>query len=261
MLASFSGVLFIGRRPNAWLQKNLKYLTTFSAGVLIAIAYHLIQEVIHEGNPHWFSLVSWIALGILVVEILSRFIPKAHHHHGEEHDHSHDKLDARRMLLGDAMHNIGDGLLLVPAFLIDFHVGLFTALAIFIHEFVQEISEFFILKEAGLTNKQAFTRNFIVSATILLGVVASLVLTSFSELEVPILAFTAGGFIYIISRDLLPHAVSSMKKGASKSKHGAFLVVGILLMLAVNTFVGHGHGHEEDEHLETQENIALHEDH
>lgn len=246
MLASLAGVIFLSEKRNLWLKKNLKYLTTLSLGVFIAITYHLFGEILHESSAPWFSILGWIALGVLVVEILSRFIPDAHHHHHGEHDHDHSKIDARRMLLGDALHNIGDGLILVPAFLADFHLGIFTAFAIFTHELVQEISEFFVLKEAGYTTKEALIRNLFVSATIFIGIGISLVASSVESLHIPLLCFSAGGFIYIISRDLLPHTISSIKNKGGFSKHLFIGISGVLIMLFVNTVLPHEHEYEED---------------
>lgn len=238
------------------MKKNLKYLVTLSAGVFIAIVYGLLEEVIGHGEAPWYSILGWIALGVLVVEILSRLIPKAHHHHGDHHDdHPHGKIEARRMLLGDAMHNIADGLLLVPAFIADIRLGIFTAFAIFAHELVQEISEFFVLKEAGYTNKQAFIRNFMVSGTIFIGVALSLIVTSIEVLEIPLLCFAAGGFIYIILRDLLPHTILSIKKeNGSTTKHFAVGLIGILVMIFVSVVIPHEH--PEEEYHEEIENLA-----
>lgn len=252
MSASLSGVFFLGQKKSLWLKKNLKYLTTLSLGVFIAITYHLFQEIFHESDFPWFYILGWVALGVLVVEILSHLIPEAHHHHHTDHDHPHSKIDARRMLLGDALHNIGDGLLLVPAFLADVHLGIFIAFAVFTHELIQEISEFFVLKEAGYTTKEALTRNFIVSSSILIGVGLSLLASSVEVLKVPLLCFSAGGFLYIILRDLLPHTFDSINRyKKSAPKHFLVGVLGILIMLGVNTALPHEHEeHEEEVHLD-----------
>lgn len=256
MFASLSGALFVGRSSAAWMKRNLKYLVTLSAGVFIAIVYGLLSEVVHKEGAPWYSVLGWIALGVVVVEILSRLIPKAHHHHGDhEGDHLHGRLEARRMLLGDAMHNIADGLLLVPAFMADVWLGIFTAFAIFAHELVQEISEFFVLKEAGYSDREALTRNFIVSGSIFIGIAVSVLATSVEVLEVPLVCFAAGGFIYIIVRDLLPNTIAYTKKEKNSTlSHVAVGLLGILTMAFVSYIVPHEHpeeehGEQEGEHL------------
>ena len=67
--------------------------------------------------------------------------------------------------MGDAIHNVHDGIILVPAFLVSPVVGFGTALAILFHETVQEIAEFFILLGAGYSIKKALLLNLIVSTT------------------------------------------------------------------------------------------------
>ena len=109
-------------------------------------------------------------LGVLVLEIIERFHLASHHHHDTKHDHEHTGINARKLLFTDAIHNVADGVLLVPAFAVDVRLGIATAVAIFLHEAVQEVSEFFVLKEAGYSTKKALTLNFLVSSTILIGV-------------------------------------------------------------------------------------------
>lgn len=256
MLASLAGAVFIRKELGRWMHRYLRYLVTFSAGVFLAIVFHLIVEVFHEAaDVSWVSLVGWIAFGALLVEVLSHLIPGAHHHHGEtEHDHTHSHIDARRMLLGDAMHNVSDGLILVPAFLADIRIGIATALGIFIHELVQEVSEFFVLKEAGYTVKQALVRNFIVSSTILVGVGLSLAAVEIESLEMPLIAFSAGGFLYIILRDLLPHSVHSIRKGNNFAKHIAAGILGVLVMFGITALIPH---EIEEDTLPGSESIAL----
>lgn len=239
MLASLSGALFMSGRASRWLIPRLPYLVTFSAGVFLAIVYGLISEIADHGAS-WLAILGWIALGVVVVEILSRMIPKAHHHHGADtHDHGHDRVDARRMMLGDAMHNMADGLILVPAFLLDIRIGIATTVGIFAHEFVQEISEYFVLRQAGYTLRQALGYNFLVSSTILIGVLLSLTIASAPLLELPLLGFSAGGFIYIIIRDLLPHTIAMGKQQGSMREHVVAGCVGIACMLLLTHLVPH----------------------
>lgn len=245
MVASLAGVVFIWKGLGTWMRRHLKHLVTFSAGVFLVISFTLTEEALHLTDSTTLAL-GGMAFGALLLEILSRIIPGAHHHHSDEHDHSHTHIDARRMLAGDAIHNVADGLLLVPAFLIDLRLGIATAGAIFIHELVQEISEFFVLKEAGLSTKQALARNFLVSATIFIGVGIGLMLTSAKALEGPLVAIAAGGFLYVVFRDLLPSSLRDMKESKKESGHLIALALGMILMLLVGMIVPHEH--PEDEH-------------
>lgn len=259
MLASLAGVVFAGRHVSGILARNLKMLIAFAGGVFAVLAYSLFAEVLEMGISATALVVSAL-LGALFLETANRIIPRAHHHHDTTHDHMHGRIDARRMLLGDAVHNIGDGIILVPAFLAGPHIGIATAGAIFLHELVQEIAEFFVLREAGYSTRQALVRNFAVSATILIGVGVAFWAIFTTELETPLLAFAAGGFVYIIVRDFLPSIIRSVRGGSPLSHFIGAAAIGALLMGSVQALTPHthhhgegGHSHEHNEHHEHEE--------
>lgn len=245
MLASLVGVIFTWKTLGAWLTPRLRYLIALAAGVFTVIIYGLLEEALHEG----FSIlvVGSFLFGVVLLEIVTRLLPKNfHHHHGPCTEHSHGKIDARRMLVMDAVHNVHDGLTLVPAFLVSPVLGFGVALGIFLHELVQEISIFFILKEAEFSTKKALMWSFAVSTTLLLGVLLSATLASVSDFTLPLVAFSAGGFIYILIRDLLP-SVYSHACAEKKYKQYAFVfVLGFLVMLAVTIATPHEHDPAED---------------
>lgn len=258
MLASLSGAAFTAKRYGPWTERNLKYLIAFSIGVFAVITFGLFREAFEE-----VGLVMGLAAaigGAVALELASIAIPKAHHHHGITTDHGHSRLDARRMLLGDAVHNFGDGLVLVPAFAISVEAGLIAAAGILVHELVQEISEYFVLRDAGYTNGQALAKNFIASSTILLGVALSLALSSVESVEAPLVAFAAGGFLHIVLRDLVPHTLSSMKRDRARRPYAAALIAGVALMSAVSLIAPHEHphveGHDEGEEPGHEEEIV-----
>jgi zinc and cadmium transporter len=237
MTASLSGIIFNSNRLGGWIEKKLGLLITFSLGVLGIITLDLIRE----SFEHSEVLVVLLAMvgGMLFLKIFSFIIPDAHHHHDINTGHSHSKIDARHILLGDAVHNITDGFLLVPAFLVSTQVGIATTLGILLHELVQEISEFFILKQAGYSTKEALIKNFLVSSTILLGVGLSLVLSSVETFEAPLIAFASGGFLYIIFRDLVPNTIETIKKNGKPHLHIGAVLLGIVIMISIKTFVPH----------------------
>lgn len=255
MLVSLSGVVFLSRRTRPWLDRNLRLLVAFSAGVFLVIVYSLFEEVLHE-QGFSYTVVGSALLGAVVLELLGHLVPHAHHHHGPE-SHSHSPIDARRMLLGDAFHNVGDGLLIVPAFLISPIAGLATTGGIMLHELVQEISKFFVLREAGYSVRHALSLNFIVSSTIMVGIVASLFFSSVSAIEVPLLSFAGGGFLYLILRDFLPSVARHAKRERTWSKYLAALLLGALLMLAVSVLTPHTHEHVKELPLPDGFGLAL----
>lgn len=246
MIASLAGILFTRERASKFLEKNIKTLIAFSAGVFIVITYSLFSESIEHGTSLAVIIASTIVGGAFL-ELMSHIIPHAHHHHDAASGHTHSRIDARRVLLGDAAHNIGDGIILVPAYLAGPVVGIGTTVAILFHEMVQEIAEYFILREAGYSVRQALLRNFIVSGTIFIGIFAALFFTHTEEFEGPLLAFAAGGFLYIIFRDLLPSVYESIKKSGKFLPFLLVLVLGIAIMYSVTHVVPHEH---EEVHTE-----------
>ena len=244
MLVSLSGIIFTSKIFGDWVRNNLPFLATFSAGVFLTVVFHLLHEILHGGNS--LALATGAVLfGAALVESLHHLLPAEHHHHSVEHDHEHTRVDGRKVLLSDALHNIGDGVLLVASFAVAVSIGLAATAGILIHEFVQSISEFFVLKEAGYTNKQALTRNFLSASTILLGVIIAVFLSSADGIAILFAGVAAGGFLAVVLRDLLPHAIHSVREHGGGVKHVLALVFGVLLMLGVQVTLPHD---EPDDH-------------
>jgi len=236
MFASLVGIAFAHNVLRSWMRSRLTYLATFSAGVLSILAYHLIQESLHESSTAALSAGSILA-GVISLEIIHHLLPDGHHHHDLPEDHSHTPIDGRRVLLSDAVHNITDGFIIVPAFIVDWRFGIAATVGIMLHELVQEISEFFVLKQAGYETKRALILNFISSSSILLGVILALALASFETLLSLLAGFAAGGFLSVVIRDLLPHAIISAKAQGKWLPHITAAVSGGGIMFAVVTIL------------------------
>lgn len=252
MLASLAGIFTVWKIANNFVKKHLAYLVTFSIGVFLVTSWSLSNEAYEFLNSP-LKLSLYIILGFVLVEAFSKILPNIHHHHETEYDHTHHKVDARRIIFSDSLHNIGDGILLVPVFLIDVRIGIATTIGIFFHEVVQEISEFFILREAGYSTKKALLLNFLVSSTILVGVFMGFTIISVDTLVGPIMAISAGSFIYVIARDLIPNTLNTLKRKGNARKHVLALILGILIMFGIGALAPHAHtdGHT-DEHEETE---------
>lgn len=248
MAASLSGVLFMGRFGQQLLSERLPYLVTFSAGVFLVTSGGLALEVfeIYEG-------VLGVGIGLIVVGyglawLLERILPETHHHHDPACAHGHGQ-GARKLIIGDAVHNVGDGIILVPAFLISPALGLSVAVSVFIHELLQEVSEFFVLKQAGYSTRRALAINFLTSSTVLVGVGLSYWAIATHELEGVLLAVSAGFFLHVVFHDLLPRP-AAYETGREFFVHVAVLIVGLALMAGVTMALGesHSHGEVEGEH-------------
>jgi zinc and cadmium transporter len=258
MLVSLAGVVFTNRTLGRWMRKRLTYLATFSAGVLAVLAYHLIEEALHEAES--LALVAGsVIVGAIVLEIIHHALPSGTHHHYEvPEDHAHTAVDGRRILISDAVHNTTDGFIIVPAFLLDWSVGIAATAGVLLHELVQEISEFFVLKEAGYSTKRALTLNFAVSGTILVGAALALVLASFEGVLAVLAGLAAGGFLSVVLRDLLPHAFASIKAHGRGVVHAVAAVLGVAVMFGVIGLVPHAEA--EGDHGNEEELLEIHDD-
>jgi zinc and cadmium transporter len=261
MSASLSGVFFLWKSAENFIEKNLRYLVSLSAGVFLFVTYLLMAEVF-EHTTNLYQASTWIIAGVLLMIFLFTFLPRFHHHHDEkeEHGHTHDKIDARKILLSDGIHNIGDGILLAAAVMVSPVFGLLTALSIFVHEFVQEVSEFFVLRQSGYSTKKALALNFFVSGTILIGAIGSFLLfETFEFLEVPLLGIAAGSFLVVVVNDLIPQSIRHSNNKTNFAKHFTAFLVGIALIFTVSQLTTHSHEDHDHGHEEEHEH-ELHED-
>lgn len=258
MLASLVGVISIWKGAGTWMEKNLNILISFSAGVFIVVALSLTLESFeHTSVSIW---ILSILGGIALLYVVSKFLPELHHHHMHDEEEGHDHtINPRRILTSDAIHNIADGLVLGAAFAASTPLGIAAAIGIFIHEIVQELSEFFVLKEGGYSTKRALSLNFLVSATLLVGALpAFFLLKEVQAIEGFILGIAAGAFFYTISRDLIPYTIRTSQAQKSHVPYITAACAGIVLMLGINIFLGHGEISEHDDDYDVNPHVAEH---
>ena len=253
MLVSLSGVMFSAAALRGWVQRNLPYLATFAGGVFLLVVFRLLEETLHESTSLALAAGA-ILFGAAIMTALHHVLP-AHHHHETDHDHSHSRIDGRRVLVSDAFHNVGDGVLLVTTFAISVPVGFAAAVGIILHELVQEVSEFFVLKESGFTTREALGFNLLSSSTIFLGVGLASFLASAESTALLFAGIAAGGFLTILVQDLVPSAIASIRKNGGAWKHGLAAALGVSLMLAVQTALPHEH---ERDHAASDARAAGH---
>ncbi len=236
MLASLSGLVFLIKNFGNWIQDNAKFVIAFSSGIFAAVTYDLLLESFEYSNEKWIAILS-VLVGFFIFQIVEKIFPEIHHH---EKDDSYCVHSKRKVIWGDAFHNIGDGILLVLAFAVDIKVGLVAALGIFIHEFAQEISEFSILKLSGLSTKKALMINFLVSTTIIIGVVFGTYLIKIGSIIGILFGLAAGSFLHLVFSDLIPHSIENSKKDKKYFIYIFLIVAGIFTILAINQ-IGGGH--------------------
>lgn len=143
-----------------------------------------------------------------------------HHHHSHQHNrheaglpHSHKELRSLSftILFLDAFHNFLDGFGLAGAFAISNSVGGATLAAIILHEIPQELGDFAIILRGGFPAWKALGFNLLSGLTCILGAVIGLgIIEEIESASVWIIAFTAGGFIYLGGVVLTPAVTNSI---------------------------------------------------
>lgn len=256
MITSLVGVLFTIGTARAFLEQHLAFLVSFSAGVFLVTAGALTLEA--------FEIFDSLLVGAVVVGIgyvlawgMHALLPETHHHHDPSCTHRHG--GARKLIVGDGIHNIADGVILVTAFAVSPALGLAVTVSVLIHEALQEISEFFVLRQAGYSTKHALLINFAVSSTILIGVGLGYLALASHELEGVLLAVSAGFFLHVVLHDLLPkrhRPDNAMYFGY----HVVLVLVGVILMGSVASALGDSHIHGDDDHGHEGHNEEHHSD-
>jgi zinc transporter ZupT len=251
MITSLSGVLFTHKVAAKFLDEKLSYLVSFSAGVFLVTAGALALEVFELADTTLMAVLL-IGVGYVLAWLLEYLMPESHQHHdvGCEHNHHlNGKKSARKLIVGDAVHNVADGIMLVPAFLVSPALGIAVTVSILVHEALQEVSEFFILRRAGYTTKQALLINFLVSATIFIGIGLSYLAVVNHDLEVVLLAVSAGFFLHVVLHDLIPKP-HHHESHSGFMKHLLILFIGLAVMAVVAFAIRgeHMHGNEDQDH-------------
>jgi zinc and cadmium transporter len=245
---SLVGVLFFGNDKR--LIGLQKYIIPMAVGVFLSLVlYELIPETL-EASPEKGGLA--VAFGFIAFYVLASILHQRYHHlEAEECDR---KGAAMLLLVGDAIHNVADGVILGGAFLIDPTVGIATAIGLALHEIPQEIVEFGVLIRAGYTRLEASLYNLLSASTVILGTFLIIVLAERAHEYVWLLTgIAAGNLLFLAASDLLPRIHGNLKEYGNIWHSTISILLGFLIMTGVLTWTHEhfGHGHEE-EHEETE---------
>jgi len=93
---------------------------------------------------------------------------------------------------------------IAASFMISQRVGISTTIAVFFHEIPHEIGDFALLIKFGYSRKRAVLAQFITAFGAVMGTLAVLWFGNVDSFSEYILPFTAGGFIYIATVDVIP---------------------------------------------------------
>ena len=213
----------------------LPHGVSFALGALLSVAFlDLLPDALTTaGIEHIDSLLATVLVGILGFFLLEKLLIWRHCHadHCETHSGDHFHQPAGTLIVvGDAIHNFVDGILIAAAFLTDINLGIITSLAVAAHEIPQEVGDFAILLQSGYGRSKALAYNMLSSlATMVGGILAYFSLEHIHAWLPYILALAASSFIYIAVADLIP-SLHQKTTARAAVQQIALIVAGVLMI-------------------------------
>lgn len=246
---SLTGALFFGNSKK--LSGVQKYFIPAAVGVFLSlILFELLPETF-AASPSYGGYI--VFAGFLGFYALTHILHK--YFHQTDAENCGRKSSAILLLIGDAVHNVADGILLGSAFLVNPALGFATAAGLALHEIPQEIVEFGVLVRAGYSKMEALLLNFISASSIFIGLI--FVLLAAERFEDSIWVFSgiaAGGLLFLAASELLPRTHGSLKNYGNIAKTVLVILVGFVLMSSIITWSHEtfdtDHGHEEALHVD-----------
>ncbi len=208
--------------PARQREAALPHLVSFATGALLGAALLALipHAVLGAGSDRVHQVGIALIAGIALFFVLEKFLLWRHchddhcdehtvgeHHHGhtDQHDQARRKASGSLVLIGDALHNVLDGVLIAAAFLTDLHLGIVTALAIMAHEIPQEVGNFAVLLHSGVSRRRALALNLLTSLSAVVGGVVGFFALKASLAALPFaLAVAAASLLYVAVADLIP---------------------------------------------------------
>jgi zinc and cadmium transporter len=216
-----------------FMDRALPRLISFSTGTLLSAA--LLGMVPHAAEALPVATVALVVLaGLMLFFVLEKLLVWRHCH---KYDCEVHASSGPLLLVGDAVHNFVDGVVIAGAFLTSTALGVTVTLSTFAHELPQEVGEYLVYLRSGYTRRRALFLNAVTSLISVVGAVLGYCFLSQTRSVGPyLLAFAAAGFLYVALADLIPAQRSRMS--LSLTLLDFFLVIagiGVIALLA------HGH--------------------
>lgn len=236
-LISLLGILFFLVREEVIRRWLLTFVSFSTGGLLGDVFIHMFPEMAAKSASFSHSLFLVLG-GILFSFVVEKLIHWRHCHllpeDSAEREHRHDV--GAMSILGDAMHNFIDGLVIAAAYLVGIPIGISTTLAVVFHEIPHEIGNFAVLLHSGYGRRRALLLNLLSALAAVGGAVIALAgSAAFVSLGDALLPFAAGNLLYVAGSDLIPelHREEGLGRAALQlvSMIGGIGVMQVLLVL------------------------------
>lgn len=211
---------------NKWLAKISSYLLYLAGGTLLGSALlGLIPEAAETLCIH--DVTIWVLGGIILFFILEKIIlwRTCHDENCERQNHA----AAPMIIIGDAIHNAIDGVVIAASFLTSVELGIFVTFSVLLHEIPQELGDFGILIKSGYSRKKALLYNMLSGSSAIISGILAYFLLDYVEAFIPYtIAIAAASFLYVSLADLIPE----MHK-ETKPKESAIQLILIIIGIAI----------------------------
>ncbi|GIK84684.1 MAG: hypothetical protein BroJett026_01650 [Betaproteobacteria bacterium] len=220
LLAAFTGGVLAVVAAAATLALSRSWisrLVSFAVGALLgAVFLELLPHALEDGDVG--RVMSTVLAGLLAFFLLEKLVlwrhSHGHHEHladadESEHDHAMHGHDGGRsgsmILIGTAVHNFCDGVVIAASFLADVRLGIAATVAIVAHAVPQQVGDFAVLLHSGFTRVRAFAYNVAAGAATLVGALAGHYALAPVQQALPVvLAISAASLLYVAVADLIP---------------------------------------------------------
>lgn len=196
-LLSASGALIIvfgEERLDVWK----RYLTSLSVGAIFGGAFvHLIPQY-----AAGFGFTQLAGLVVVLSLVGSYALEEVVHWHC--HRHCEFEAFSVTLVVGDAIHNVIDGIIVASSYYVSLLVGVAATLAIMFHKVPKEIGDFGVLLQGGISKWRAVEINVLTNVFGFAGAIGVIVFSGVGGLIGFLLPLAIGNFVYVAGADLLP---------------------------------------------------------
>lgn len=208
----------------------LGYFSALAAGALLGDAFiYMLPKAAHDG---WTATVTVsIVVGVLLMFLLERAI--TWRELKQKVRRSRRNHAAVSNMFGFTSQSLVDGLVIAGSYLVAIPIGIATTIAVIIHQIPQEISNYVILRRAGVNIVLANRINVLAVFMSFVGAAVSLMIPILFKASLVLVApFTAGVFLYVALAELVPDIMREKSPNAIVYQTILFLVgVGIIALV------------------------------
>jgi zinc and cadmium transporter len=155
--------------------------------------------------------------------------------------HTHDSpgRPGLMILIGNAVHNFCDGVVIAAAFLASPGLGIATTLAIVAHAVPQQVGDFAVLIHSGFTRVRAFTFNVAAGLATLVGALAGYyALANMKHMLPTVLAIASASLLYVAVADLIP-SLHRRPEPVETAKQMLAIGLGLAIIACVHVLLPH----------------------